>query len=745
MKLPHSAPHGVTLNTFPDTKTTGTHSLYRYVIFLLAMTFAIVAGLTAFTYYRMMHTYNSLHHENKSLIMLTEAGSFYKDVRDLKKLATNHLFLGDTTYRQIYQQLYKHSLEKIARMQVVTSTNYLQKQKVDSLKHFHSQYISTINSALQLPYSTQISPQAQNSIREIDALLNIIEPFVYHIENYERAKLKETELSVKNREHRTMTVFVTTFVFTFLLAMLGFMMIRILIRRIETINTSLLESQQTFSKLFYDSPFMYTILKPGTTVIDIVNNRALEYLGVQINELRGKSIDDLHLLKSEIQKKQIKTAIMKGEALHNVEIPVDDAQGNTKWISFHSAEVMLNGKPTVLLGGIDITDRKVAEQKLQLLNEVLERRVEERTAELFDYKFALDEAAIVSITDTHGNIKYVNDNFVTITGYTRSEVLGENARILNSGYHTREFMQAMWKTITSGNTWRGEFCNKAKDGSLFWLDTTIIPFINESGKIYQYLAIHYDITKRKQAEKEILALNESLEKKVQERTQQLEEANRMLESFSYSVSHDLRAPLRNITAFAQVLQKIMSNEATKQQREILDQIQAGVQKMNLLIDELLKLALADKKTLTVDKLDMNILVQSVIKSLGDIIPQKTEIKIAALPTVMGDKILLQQVWTNLISNAVKYSSKKQTPIVEIWAERKGSEVLFHIKDNGAGFDMKASGKLFGVFQRLHSESEFEGTGVGLSIVKRIVQKHGGNITAFATPGQGAQFSFTLPS
>jgi PAS domain S-box-containing protein len=709
------------------------------------MAFFVVVGLTAFTYYGMMHTYDSLHRENNSLTVLREAEALYQDIRDLRKLATGYLLLGDTSHSQTYQQLYGHSLNAIAMLKSVENANPGQKGQIDRLLQLHSKYVAAVHSLLQLPYSKQITPEVEAGIKQLHTLLAEIEPIVFTIENAERAQLKEAEVKLKAREHRTMAVFVATSASMFLLMLLSFILVRMLVSRIQKGNRQLIESRETFSKLFYRGPFMYALLKPGTPVIDKVNDRALEYLGLREKDLEGKSIEDLQLVSNEQQKEQINRQILNGASLQNVELPVTDASGNTKWISFHSVEVILNGQATMLLGGIDITARKVAEEKLKYMNDVLERRVMERTAELSDYKFALDEAAVVSVTDTKGNIKYVNDNFVKLTGYTRQEAIGSNARMLNSGYHKREYFRSMWQTITSGSVWRGEFCNKAKDGSLYWVDTTIVPFINEKGKVYQYLAIRYNITARKQAEAELMALNESLEEKVKDRTLQLEEANRMLESFSYSVSHDLRAPVRNMSSLVQLLQKNLGNNISKQQEELVHHIKDEADKMNMLIDDLLEFARADRKTLDTEAVDMNQLVQGTVAAINNSIPHKAQFVIEKLPMVKGDKALLRQVWVNLISNAVKYSAKKENPTVKIWADNRGKEAVFHVQDNGAGFDMKASDKLFGVFQRLHSSTEFEGTGVGLSIVKRVIQKHNGNITAQAEPGRGAEFTFTLPA
>lgn len=385
------------------------------------------------------------------------------------------------------------------------------------------------------------------------------------------------------------------------------------------------------------------------------------------------------------------------------------------------------GKPYQYLAiRADITERKQVEENLK-----------ESLKEITDYKFALDEACIVAITDQKGIIKHANDNFCKISKYSREELIGNDHRIVNSGFHSKEFIQSLWVTIANGKIWRGEIKNKAKDGSIYWVDTTIVPFLNKEGKPYQYLAIRADITMRKQAIEEISALNEDLERRVKERTEEME-------SFSYSVSHDLRAPLRAVNGYADILDEDYHNVLDEEGKRLLGEIRANAKKMGTLIDDLLTFSRLGRKEVEKSLVDMNILTEAVIKETGQANTHHPRIITGELYSVMADKALMQYVMTNLIGNAVKYSSKKEKPVIEVNAERQHGELVYSIKDNGAGFDMEFADKLFGVFQRLHSDDEFPGTGIGLAMVQRIIYKHNGRIWAEAVENEGATFYFTLP-
>lgn len=266
------------------------------------------------------------------------------------------------------------------------------------------------------------------------------------------------------------------------------------------------------------------------------------------------------------------------------------------------------------------------------------------------------------------------------------------------------------------------------------------PIRNTKGELEFAVAAFNDITERIEATRRIDELNNELQRQLTE----LDAVNRELETFSYSVSHDLRAPLRAVDGFSRMLTEDHAPALPPDALRLLDRIRSNIRRMGLLIDDLLRFSRLSRKELETTSVDMKTLARAAVDDLARSRDHQARITIGELPRAAGDIDLLRQVWINLIDNGLKYSGKQDEPHLEIGGSMNGNEATYWVRDNGVGFDMTYAGKLFGVFQRLHSQDEFEGTGVGLAIVQRIVHRHGGRVWAEGAPDRGATFSFTLP-
>jgi PAS domain S-box-containing protein len=425
----------------------------------------------------------------------------------------------------------------------------------------------------------------------------------------------------------------------------------------------------------------------------------------------------------------IKNAIEQRVA-YDLELEMIDADGLHKWVHTFGHPVMLDGKVIKVRGSFqDITQRKHAEKAL----------IESEHKYRAFFENSLDA---MLLTTPEGQVLEVNEAACKLWGYSEAELKGlRRDQIVDADNESYNIF--IEKRAKAGIA-VGELRIIRKDGSLVDTEVSSAIFTDANDKKKNSLIVR-DISKRKGDEQRILQLNAELEEKIEERTAQLIAVNRDLEAFAYSVSHDLRAPLRSINGLTQILQDNYSNKLENEGLRLTERIRVNSTKMGTLIEDLLSFSKASTSEIRKTGVDMNSLVEGALNEIGEKDSlNKIEFRISNLPDTEGDPTLLKQVWVNLISNAVKFSARKETPIIEISGHINGYKCFFKIKDNGAGFNMKYSDKIFAAFQRLHTEQEFQGTGAGLAIVQRILLKHGGNIWAEGEEGVGATFTFCLP-
>lgn len=365
------------------------------------------------------------------------------------------------------------------------------------------------------------------------------------------------------------------------------------------------------------------------------------------------------------------------------------------------------------------------------LNELRES-LSDTSYELASIKYALDEAAIVAITDIKGTITYVNKKFCEISKYSSEELVGQNHRIINSGFHPKEFFRNMYRTIAGGRVWKGQIKNRAKDGSYYWVDTTIVPLSNREGKLSRYLAIRFDITAQKKIEEELIkALLD------------VEQSNSELEQFAYIASHDLQEPLRMIASYSQLLTRRYQGKLDDKADQYITYITEGVERMQLLIMDLLQYSRTATGKEDLKPVDFNIIMTEVLTDLKVAIETShADIKTSPLPVLEANHTQIRQLFQNLIGNAIKFQGDEK-PVIEIKALEEAERWLFSIKDNGIGIEPEYSEKIFMLFQRLNEREKYPGTGIGLAVCKKIVERHGGRIWMESEAGKGTTFFFTL--
>lgn len=342
--------------------------------------------------------------------------------------------------------------------------------------------------------------------------------------------------------------------------------------------------------------------------------------------------------------------------------------------------------------------------------------------------------AIISF-DEQFRIRTWNKGAELIFGYRQDEVLGQNSGEFFRNDIPENELMAMRDEIVNNGHWSGEFpqYNRKGESIIGLVSTTALK--NEAGITTGYLTTIKDITDRKQHENELRTSEDELKK-----------ANSEMEAFTYSVSHDLRAPLRSIIGFTTILEDEYTSQLDEEAKRIMAVIKKNTVRMGMLIDDLLAFSRMSKRDIVKTDVDTNEMLKEVIAELGEKANfQKIKWNIHDLPAMHADVKSMKQVWINLVSNAIKYSGKAAAPEITIDAKPMDDQIVYSVKDNGVGFDQKYSEKLFKVFQRLHSASEFEGTGVGLAIVEKVISKHGGKVWVEAAVNEGATFYFSLPA
>ncbi len=544
-------------------------------------------------------------------------------------------------------------------------------------------------------------------------------------------------------------------------------------------------------------------------------------------------------------------------------------------ISKSGKEVQIEGKVNVTFKNNQLYKVDTHFRDVTQINSL--QKAEESSGKLVNiFKEAINSSSLVSVTDHKGIINYVNENFCHISGYTANELLNQSHALVNSGYHDKQFFKDLWKTISSGKTWKGIIRNKAKNGNFYWVDSTIVPFPTQDNN-YEYVSIRHDITKEYEAEKnlmnqknfyenilhnipidiavfdknhkyafinkeaitdntlrewmvgkddfdyaalkglpasfaqqrrdafnqvlnsgkdlvwldkqiaqtgeakykerrmhafadkqtvvgyavditelhstqlnlaksreDLIENNKNLELEIEKRIRELKDSNAGLESFAYSISHDLKAPVRQISSFTGLLKRAVIKDDKEGAQEHFTYIESSVAVLSERINAMLAVAKYGRQELSVSEFSLR---EEFDKAFNLYINNYPQIHYTfannITSSVTADKSLMGAVVENLVSNAIKYSIPKKDIYVELGEMEKEGETVYYVRDNGVGFDMKYYDKIFALFQRLHQQSEVEGMGIGLAHVKRIIERHNGRIWAESELGKGTTFYFTI--
>ena len=518
----------------------------------------------------------------------------------------------------------------------------------------------------------------------------------------------------------------------------------------KTLEKTLQQEKRRFQGLYEQAPSAMGILKGPNHIYELANPPYLKLISKSDeNDIIGKSVKEvLPELESQGILDLLDHVYQTGETFSASEMlfqfdfnangKFEDAYLDLIYQAHRDSEGNIDG---ILFFVNDVTEQVVSRKKIEHINSELssqikltQNRQEELlivNKELSDFKFAIDESCNVAITDQNGIITHANDNFCTTSKYCREELVGQDLRIVKSGYHPKEFIRTMWQTISKGKIWKGELKNKAKDGTEYWVDTTIIPFLDTKGKPYQYVSTRFEITERKKAEIDLDLQNKKLIK-----------TNTELDRFVYSVSHDLRAPLTSILGIINFIEDESGEPETI--KHIL-MIRESVYRLDNFIKNILNYSRNNRLSLKVQKIDLQKNINEIVRSYrGNPDTKNIEfiIDINQQQPFYMDQLRLNTIIENLISNAIKYHKEKGTNnFIKISSDSDSEELRLTITDNGVGIDPKYHTKIFDMFYRLNSKKV--GSGIGLYIVKDTIEILQGTIAIESELNKGTSFTITL--
>lgn len=706
--------------------------ILRTVVIGFVLSFLILLSVIVVTYYNNKNIIDSsqlIQHTHRVLFESEEIAALTVDIETGIR---GYFITRNDEFLEPMNNAAKIVYSKVDSLGELVHDNKEQKLRVDSLKQSIIQRLTYSNRVVELLKA--------NNTDAVNALIakgtgkklsDKIRKQISEIQAEENDLLVTRQHKYEQRQRSFYAAFLgLTLVVFSVLGLLFFVITRNMDAR-NKVEAELRENRNLLNSIINNTS-MWISAKDRKGRFILVNKAMADNLGKQPVQLIGLTHYDIAPKAVADESEVTDKAVMEQNKLIEVEINAKDREGKLRSIYVVKFPIHNEKGEVTGMGGVaaDMTERKENELKLQ---------------EAFEHINDLYNHAPCGYhsLNASGLITEINQTELNWLGYTKAEVIN---RMQFKDLLTPESKDTFYNNFESfkqkGQATNLEFEMKRKNGSTFFVILNATAIYNDKGEyIYSRSTIH-DISELKKSRQEAEYLNRQLEQKIL----QLEETNTELNTFTYSASHDLRAPLRAISSYSGIISSEYANVLDPNFQRMLDIVKGNAKKMAQLIDDLLVYSRIGKAALTFSELELTSFAESIVEELKDAYADNWHAKITfgGPRVVVCDKILMRQVLLNLLGNAVKYSAGNPNPQIHFGWYHMGNETVFFIKDNGAGFDMKYVHKLFGVFQRLHSDKEFEGTGVGLAIVHRIIQKHNGRVWAEGKLGEGATFYFSIP-
>jgi PAS domain S-box-containing protein len=706
-----------------------TWGLSKSITFGFVVSFAILvtaAGVSRDYAYQVRDTTAGVSHTQQ---VLRETEHVRASMTDLENSQRGYLISGDENLLTLSEQSRTEIRRGIENLRNLISDNAQQKSRLDELASLVAERGAFEEQTIAVRRQQGLAGAQRMFALGIDTVISnqingIVEPM-----------LTEEDSLLAVRERRAEAVYTAA---SMVQPMAVFISLTILSLALFFLNTGVTEresAQELSSRLaaIVNSSNDAVIGKNLNSIITSWNSGAERMFGYSAADMIGQSIMRIIPSDRQVEEIRITEQVRRGELIVPFETLRVAKDGRV--VDVADTVSPIKDKKGRIVGASkivrDITDRKRAEEALKDGEKQFQTMVN-----------AIPQLAWIARPD--GSIFWYNQRWFDFTGTTLEQVDGWGWREVLDPILLPKVLESWEQSLESGEPFEMEYSLRSADGHYGWFLTRGFPLRDNAGKIVRWFGTNTDLSQKRAAEEEIRELNITLEERVSKRTAELEAANKELESFSYSVSHDLRAPLRAVDGFSQAVLEDYGGRLPAQGRKDLETIRSGAQRMGVLIDDLLKFSKLGRTQMNKRPVNTDMLIGKVLEGLSSQREgRQIDIRIGVLPECQGDVGLLNQVWINLISNALKYTRREATAVIEIGCKLDHGENVYFVRDNGAGFNMRYVNKLFGVFQRLHRAEEFEGTGVGLAIVQRIIHRHGGRIWADAALNQGATFSFTL--